>query len=1255
MSTSKLNPSYFHEDLRFDYEKFFYGILSFSDPIFYGYKLKFTTTFIYKDAETGKPFARYKLLDEFEDLENFSDEKAYLENYKIFLDAEANKEFSISQVFHDFHNLKLDFANNQALRKQSLERYFGEEGDQIPGPEEDVSHYPQDVEHLLKVEAIYVKLLLTDFDPDSSFYLPLPIIAFGNLVGMIYFLYDEDSLKPHLQDDQEALASQSFQNHYRSLILQATREYERIILENRIKTFYLKPEDPLEDYKEIFKDLEIPYDFYYPFRWEDKSQPIIKESSFLRELGYDNYYQHLSHVVIKEAKQLQGKKLEQVKTAIIAIVVDSFAHNVGAHSLVALKWWFEVRYSAAAQQLPLHPNLETQINTQQIHEKIRGTMDEKINFHSRMDDFDHNSYPDQIALLNIVRFMDKEDEKNLLKYVGKTEGAQPDLIAQFPVPVAQSIYHFFQYLRDKSAFWSGVTRDTLFSGRIRSWDKILRDFLNNTLFLGTIAHSEGINKVRLYVEILEPSTHPEQTHPKVLLGGEYAQVNLEIIKKESGRYEKEEPKSKDNQGYSDYAFLRKGENFDEIHKYLKEEMVPVYLPNGIIGQHALYTILENTLRNIKHYKELLNDLKDEGVILYLSIQEVPFLQRMDDDLEAFEKDYESIPKYKWTSHHPLYKIGVWLHHPQKLINPSGAFVNEDYVVDENGKNQSSKFSDYGTVIGAQTQRLRRRVVNEKGNSVLGGSSQDKVCASMLINNRFQHVDDIDLEKVKRQYFPYVMVASEMYTPVEARGKGFVVEDDILHKAYNTALASRTPDERMKRYKSYIRQYGKKISQKKAQLKEVGHGASHEVEAQGTIKKYFHLWKGEKALVVDKDFMYKHENLSRFRVLAIHNYERDGKKLPFRVSGGLKEKKQSAEYDFRAIGLIRLVEAESDWNKLGEGSIEGQNQELYEKAMLKWMETWLGNTEKRKGVVIFKEAQDSLMPVWALYLRGGQIETVPYDELEEDEVYTALGIEPNQSDVGISTSKLLEADHACIQPIIVQHSATTKAPNPYAFKIRSHTSFFTYIFEGYERGSGNEGYSHENFMNARRWKQIDSPIKLLETVLTHITFFDSRIYERFHAIGGHAEQMAPNEFWNQLRIQAHPEDPGLFRSLRDLDKQNQILSKQHHFIVIHLSFIETIYRSRKYQDGNGERDKYKESDVLEFFTEEIVAFAENELPSNIILVITSGRGRGEWFQGTEHPQITFRPIEALLSAIEDGISLKDDFQIKYNLCNVLFGS
>lgn len=1002
---------------------------------------------------------------------------------------------------------------------------------------------------------------------------------------------------------------------------------------------------------------KIEYKFYYPFRWGELSQRIITENKFLLELGYDDYYNHLGQVITKEGMQLQQTKLEQVKTAIIAIIVDSFAHNIGAHSLVALKWWFEVRYSAAAQQLPLHAKLETQINTKEIHKKIKDRMKDTIDFHSKMDDFDHKVHTDTIALLNIVRFMDKDMEDGLLKYIGRKEEPEEDLIAKFPVPVAQSIYHFFQYLRDKSAFWSGVTRDTLFSGRIRRWDRIFRTFLNNTLFLGTIAHSEGINKIRFHVEILTPESKPEKNKPKILIGGEYAEINLEIIKKESGQYVDNGLPEKNNNDYSDYAFLRKGADFDEIDSYLREELEAVYLPNGIIGQHALYTLIENTLRNIKHYKWLLPQLRQEGVTLCISIQEVPFLKRMDDNLELFQKDYTSITKYNWTSEKPLYKIGAWLHHPQKLLNPVGAFVNEEYTTEGTDTKSYAKFHKKGSVIGSHTQQLRRRVVNEKGNPVLGGSSQDKVCASMLLNNNFQFIDAVDLNDVKRQYFPYVIAASEMYQPIENRRKEFTVEDDILHKAYNPELACKTASERVKQYKKFVISYIEKIVKRKESLQEAGLDKSHAWKAQGTIKKYFHVWKGEKAMLVDNNFNYKHENLSRFRVLAIQNYEQNGSRVPFREKGTLKDKKKSAEYDFRVMGLIRLVEAEKDWQGILDKSKVDSTQVFFELAMKKWLSEWFETSKNRKGVILFREADLLVKPVWGLYFDGESFETVPYDSLEEHDVYQELGITTDEGAIGISFDSLLGANSTHIQPLIIQHSASSESKNSIACRIRSHTSFFSYIFDGYQRGEDGKEYNHESFIDASKPVTLDSPIKLIETVLTHITFFDSRIYERFHALGGHANMMEPNNFWKQLRIQAYPEDPRLFRKKRNPKEDNEILSKHHHFIVIHLSFLEAIFRSELYKDGaeDGEKVQYKESEVLEFFQNEFEAFVEGEFPPNIILVITSGRGRGDWFHGTEHPQITFRPIESLLSSIEDGLSLKDDFQIKYNLCNVLFGS
>ena len=87
--------------------------------------------------------------------------------------------------------------------------------------------------------------------------------------------------------------------------------------------------------------------------------------------------------------------------------------------------------------------------------------------------------------------------------------------------------------------------------------------------------------------------------------------------------------------------------------------------------------------------------------------------------------------------------------------------------------------------------------------------------------------------------------------------------------------------------------------------------------------------------------------------------------------------------------------------------------------------------------------------------------------------------------------------------------------------------------------------------------------------------------------------------------------------------------------------------------------YKEDEVQDFFENEIEDYYEEKfgrpLPFNFMLIITSGRGRGDWFEATQHPQISFRTIEALVNAVEYGLSLEDDFQVKYNLANVFFGS
>ena len=101
-------------------------------------------------------------------------------------------------------------------------------------------------------------------------------------------------------------------------------------------------------------------------------------------------------------------------------------------------------------------------------------------------------------------------------------------------------------------------------------------------------------------------------------------------------------------------------------------------------------------------------------------------------------------------------------------------------------------------------------------------------------------------------------------------------------------------------------------------------------------------------------------------------------------------------------------------------------------------------------------------------------------------------------------------------------------------------------------------------------------------------------------------------------------------------------KDCNFLILHLSFIESF-----------DRQKYTANEIDAFVRNEIGIL--EELPENFIMVITTGRGRSGWLETIENPKITFRPIESLVDALEDGLSMQDFFQVKYNLTKVLMGS
>lgn len=240
---------------------------------------------------------------------------------------------------------------------------------------------------------------------------------------------------------------------------------------------------------------------------------------------------------------------------------------------------------------------------------------------------------------------------------------------------------FSKYLCNKAAFWSGITKDFECGGEIRTWYDVIKDFADNPLFLGTIAHSEGIHKIRIKVGCGEGSKQKTE---------EFAVAEFDVTK----------------QGSNTSTKLCKGCK-ETSWKNLDKDEWRLFLPNGIVGLHALYTIFENTIRNIKHADpNELEKAKTGGIEFNIFIESI--------DNKHFNTT-------------------IWLGNKSKI---------KEEEKDKNGqtiKNEQGQVL-YGCVDEKINELLKKDIISENGTPRMGGNSQDKICASMLYNNVFSEVD-----------------------------------------------------------------------------------------------------------------------------------------------------------------------------------------------------------------------------------------------------------------------------------------------------------------------------------------------------------------------------------------------------------------------------------------------------------------------------------------------------------------------------------
>jgi len=386
------------------------------------------------------------------------------------------------------------------------------------------------------------KIFNTYFNINQDEYISFPLFGFGELVGIVTLTTKTKRIKAFKDGNGRRI---------HQFIKFISEEYENMLLDWEVvgENIYEKSIIDIEQLKD----------------------PEQFENEIFRQLKFPEYYAYSEYYLKKRIEQLNIISLnliaERRKDAITAILIDSFAHNISAHSLTALTWWFRQRGEG-------------------VNNKIKIEEFKKI-------------YP-------------------LLPVITSKK------------PLANEIYPLLRFILEKGAFWNGITRDIHFGGQIRSLYKVLfEDFANNPLYLGSIAYSEGILKININITILNYRDKKDNKIERVkniaknkkgeLLTGTLVKINLTNTK-ETEYFEGNEFKS---------DFVAPGNEFDILKEaLLKKE---VFFPGAVVGKHAFFTTLETEIRNIKHFKpHQIEQIKDTGLNLNISIEDSSYKYEVHD-------------------------------------------------------------------------------------------------------------------------------------------------------------------------------------------------------------------------------------------------------------------------------------------------------------------------------------------------------------------------------------------------------------------------------------------------------------------------------------------------------------------------------------------------------------------------------------------------------------------------------------------------
>lgn len=875
------------------------------------------------------------------------------------------------------------------------------------------------------------------FDIERDLYVGIPLLGAGKFQGIVWIIFNNEEQERYKNTARQKRLIKLFALDYNNLLM-SWDVSKQAIFERAIQE--VDVQNPIQ--------IECRVKEYYA---------IQKNYHGARLRSIDEG--------LDEAKSQAQKLRDQLElTATITILLDSFAHNISAHSLTALSWWFRER----SEYLGLGKEILDALGRE--NPLIR---------HSK---------------LNPKQTLSKE------------------------------LYPLFKFLLEKGAFWSGITRQTNFAGKISNlYDVLWSDFINNPLYLGTIANTEDVLKLHIHltifekeVPILEGKHFKNKKYIKkregVLLDGVFATINMLDFNLDAS-------KSRDS------VFIEKSENFELFKTEL--EQVKAFFPGGVVGKHAFFTLLENEIRNVKHFSgETLKKIQEDGLILNITLHERPF----DANIAT-----EGAPNH-------CIKVGVCLKHP--------VFIDDDLLV-------------------RRIANLQEDIITlDKSKPRLGGNFQDKICASLLLTNSFLRVQDRETP-LGNIYYPWIKTAAQKIQNDEHTK----VEFEVSHRRYDKI----TPEE-------FKRDFAPE-------------------SGEGYLKKYFHLWKGEDILTLEKEEdidVADQENKSRYRFVYV----------PASTT--------ETWIQLKAEGIIRLLSGI-------------QKPKNIDEAYYLWLRNWLKTKNHKQDIVFdFFEGQTQ---IGRLTYEAGKVRYENQTQLEiadeDDARYSKYQT--------IAQKSLIAVAHG---------SNISKDPEKLNYR--------------------SDGELVRHFCKGRTLKDAvitddGEAAELLEALATRICIFDLRVFNRMYFGGASNEKSGIIVPPQKLKIQEKRLE--LFRNNLFLDVQNESLEAwsqikefgffNYNFLIVHLSFIEIM------RDADG--CHYGEERILDFINEQVLqGRAAQEVSDNFIFVVTTGRGRMLWWEKIkENPSYarftTFRQIESILNVMEDALQISDDFNLKYNLVKLLFGS